>query len=78
MFGSCINYRHRQGKWEPKYISYRDANDLKQPVQNLLSASGVNLNNAGGFNEIEHIQNYLSDYKIIVYYGLSRDRVIVS
>jgi hypothetical protein len=32
---------------DPKYKSYRDGKALKQPVQNLLSGSGVDLNRAG-------------------------------
>ena len=31
---------------DPKYKSYRDGKALKQPVQNLLSGSGVDLNRA--------------------------------
>jgi len=63
---------------DPKYKLYRKSRGLKQPVEDLLHASGVNLLNAGGFNEVEQFQNYLSDYKIIVYDGLSPDRVIFS
>jgi len=40
---------------------------LKQAVQDLLSASSVTLTNGGRLKELEHFQNYLSDYKIIVY-----------
>ena len=36
------------------------------------------MTNGGGLNELEQFQNYLSDYKIIVYHGLSPDRVIFS
>jgi len=63
---------------DPKYALYRDGKCLKQPVQDLLSASGVDLTNGGGLNELEQFQNYLSDYKIIVYDGLNPDRVIYS
>jgi hypothetical protein len=51
---------------DPKYKSYRNCYRMKQPVQNLLSASGVDLTNGGGFKELEQFQNYLSDYKIFV------------
>ena len=51
---------------------------MKQPVQDLLTASGVDLTNGGGFKELAQFQNYLSDYKIIVYDGLSPDRVLFS
>jgi len=65
-------------KVDPKYKSYRDCYNFKQPVQDLLSASGVKLTNDGGLNELEQFQIYLSDYKIIVYDGLNPDRVIFS
>ena len=39
-------------------------------------ASGVDLSNGGGLEELHHFQDYLSDYKIIVYNGLSPDRHI--
>jgi len=51
---------------------------LKQPVQDLSSASGAYLRNGGGFKELEQFQNYLSDYIIIVYDALSPDRVTFS
>jgi len=59
-----------------KYTLYRDGKGLKKPVQDFLCASGVNLTNGGGLNELEQFQNYLSDYKIIVYDGLSPNRFI--
>ena len=62
---------------DPKYAAYSDGKCLKQPVQDILSASGVNLTYGGGLNQLEQFQNYLSDYKIIVYGGLSPDRVIL-
>jgi len=61
-----------------KYISYRDRYGLKKPVHDLLSASGIDLTWGGGFNELEQIQNYLPEYKIIVYDGLSSNRVLFS
>jgi len=63
---------------DPKYKSHRDGKCLKQPIQDLLNASGVDLMNGGGLNELEQFQNYPSDYRIIVYDCLSPDRVIFS
>jgi len=63
---------------DPMYISYRKGRCLNQPVQDLVSASGVDLTNGGGLNELEQFQDYLSDYKIIVYDGLNPDKVIFS
>jgi hypothetical protein len=44
---------------DPKYKSYRNGRGLKQPVQDLLNASGVNLTNGGGLKELKQFQNYL-------------------
>ena len=63
---------------DPKYASYRERYGLKKPVENLLSASSVQLTNGGCLKELEQFQKYLSGYKIIVYDGLSPDRVIFS
>ena len=63
---------------DSKYQSYRISKGLKKPVENVLKVSGVNLRNSGGFKELEQFQVYLSDYKIIVYDGLSPDRVMFS
>ena len=50
---------------DPKYKSFRNGTWLKRPVENLLSASGVDLTNGGSFKELEHfhlssfgLQNY--------------------
>jgi len=63
---------------DPKYKSYRNGRGMKQPVEDLLKASGVNLRNAGGFDELQQFRKYLSDYKIIVYDGLNPSRVMFS
>jgi hypothetical protein len=57
---------------DPKYASYRDGYQLNKQVGDLLKASGVDLSN-GGLEELQQFQEYLSDYKIIVYDGLSPD-----
>jgi len=61
---------------DTKYKSHRNGYGLKQAVQDPLNASGVNLTNSGGLNEPEQFQNYLSEYKTIMYHDLSTDRVI--
>jgi hypothetical protein len=48
---------------------------FEKPVE-LLQASGVDLSNGGGLEELQQFQEYLSDYNIIVYDGLSSDRLI--
>jgi len=62
----------------PMNKPYRYGYNLKRPVEDLLSASGVDLTNGGGFKELEQFQNYLSGYKFILYDGLSPDRFIFS
>jgi len=48
---------------------------LKQRVEELLRLSGINLTKCGALKEIEQFQNYLSNYKIIVYVGLRLNTV---
>ena len=63
---------------DPKYASYRHGYGLNKPVEELLKASGVDLSNGGGLEELQQFQDYLSDYKIVVFDGLSPDRLIFS
>ena len=63
---------------DSKFKSYRNGYGLKEPVEELLNASGVDLSNGGGFKELQQFQEYLSDYKIIVFDGLNPDRVMFS
>ena len=63
---------------EPKYQLYRHGKGLKKPVEDLLKASGVDLSNGGGFEELLQFQDHLSDYQIIVFDGLNPDRVMFS
>jgi len=63
---------------DSKYASFRDGKNSKKPVDELLNASGVDLSYGGGFKELQHFQQYLLDYKIIVFDGLYPDRVMFS
>ena len=63
---------------DPKYNSYRIGRRMKQPVEDLLNASAVKLCNSGSFKNLQQLQEYLSDYKIIVFNGLSPDRFMFS
>jgi len=49
---------------DPKYELYRHGKGLKNPIEDLLKASGADLYNGGGLEELEQFQDYLSDYKI--------------
>jgi len=60
----------------PKYKSHINGRNLEQPFEDFLSASRVNFANGAVLKELEQFQNYLSNYKIILYDGLSHDRVI--
>ena len=51
---------------------------IEKHIEDLLKASGVGLSNGGSFKELEQLQEYLSDYKIVVFNGLNPDRVIFS
>jgi hypothetical protein len=63
---------------DPKYKSYRNGRGLDKPVEYLLKVSCIDLSNGGGLEKLQQFQEYLSDYKIIVYDGLSPDRLIFS
>jgi hypothetical protein len=52
---------------DPKYASYRDFKCTKKPFEGLLKASGVDLSNGGGLEELEQFQEYLSDYQIVLF-----------
>jgi len=41
---------------DPKYASYRDGYKLHKSVEELLNASGVDLFNGGGFEELQQFQ----------------------
>jgi hypothetical protein len=78
MLGSSLVISMAQVNGDPKYKSYRDSNCLQKPVEELLKASGVDLCNGGGLEELEQFQEYLSDYKIVVFEGLYPDRIMFS
>jgi hypothetical protein len=63
---------------DPKYELYRHGNCWKKPVEDILKASGFDLTNGGGIEDIRQLQEYLSDYKIVVFDGLRSDRVVFS
>ena len=63
---------------DPKYPLYRHGKCMKNPVEDLLKASGVDLSNGEGFEELEKFQEYLSDHKIVAFYCLNPDRIMFS
>jgi len=50
----------------------------EKPVEDLLEASGVDLSLEGGFEELEQFQEYLTNYKIVLFYGLKPHRIMFS
>jgi hypothetical protein len=75
---NAIIFAMAQVNGDPKYKSYINRRRLDKPVDDLLKASGVDLSNGGDLEELKQFQEYLSDYKIIVYDGLRPDRLIFS
>jgi hypothetical protein len=61
-----------------KYKSYRNGYGIDGPVEELLKAFGADLSDGGGLDELEQFQDHLSGYNIIVYDGMSPDRLIFS
>jgi hypothetical protein len=62
---------------DPKYASYRDGYGLRQPVEDLLNASGVNLSNRGGLEELQQFSSTFRTTKLF-FYVLRPDRVMFS
>ena len=51
--GNAITIAMAQVIGDPKYALYRQIKCAKKPVENLLKASGVDLSNGGGVEELE-------------------------
>ena len=51
---------------------------MNKSFEDPLKASGVDLSNGGGLEELQQFQDYFSDYKIVVFDGLSPDMLIFS
>ena len=50
---------------DPKYALYRQGKCIKEPVEDLLKASGVDLSNGGSFKELEHFQELFRTIKLL-------------
>jgi hypothetical protein len=50
---------------DPNYASYRDCKCLRQPVQELLQVSGVDLFNGGGLEELQSFTNIFQITKFL-------------
>jgi len=54
----------------PNYKSYIQGRKILPEVQQLLQTMGIDLQNGGGFNEIQQFQDHFSECTIVVYGGL--------
>ena len=63
---------------DPKYALYRHGKCMKKPVENPLTNSSVDISNGGGLEEIQQLQEYISNYKIVVFDDLNMDRKMSS
>ena len=57
---------------DPKYKSYKNGSGLKERVEEFLMASGADLSNGGCLEELQNLQEYVSDYKIVVSWFVPR------
>ena len=53
------------------YKAYRQRQKIYPKVDQLLTATGISLDNGGGIPEIERFQEHLRHYKIVVYTRLN-------
>jgi hypothetical protein len=60
-FAHALIIAMARGNNDPKYALYRHGKGLKQPVEELLKASDIDLSNSGDFEEFQQFQQYLSD-----------------
>ena len=55
---------------------YRQGRKIHPAIQQLLQSIGINLQNGGGILEIQRFQDHFSEYKIVVYGGLTCEDII--
>jgi hypothetical protein len=48
---------------------------FEKPVEEILQASGVDLTNGGGLEELQQFQQYVSETKTTVFDVLKMDRI---
>ena len=61
---------------DPNYAAYRKGRKIYPRVDQLLAATGINLDNGGGIPELERFQDHFRHYKIVVYTGLNCDDIM--
>jgi hypothetical protein len=60
----------------PNYNAYRRGWKIFPVVQNLLEATGINLDNGGGIPELITFQEHFKEYRIVVSEGLNCDQIL--
>ena len=61
---------------DSKYESYRKSWNIRSAVQNVFETTGIDLSNYAGIPEFVRFQEYLHEYQIVVYRGLSCDSIM--
>jgi hypothetical protein len=61
---------------DPNYTAYRKGRKILPKVRELLEVTGVDLINGGGMPELTAFQRHFSQYKIVVYSGLTCDSIM--
>ena len=61
---------------DPNYDSYRRECRILSVVNHLHQTTGIDLTNGGGIRELTRFQEYLKEYRIVVYGGLNCEDMI--
>jgi hypothetical protein len=61
---------------DPNYKAYKQGRKILPVVQNLLTATGIDLNNGAAIPELEIFLDHFSEYKIVLYEGLNCDSIM--
>jgi hypothetical protein len=61
---------------DPDYQSYRKGYKIRPVVDRLLETTGIDLSKGAGLSELTKFQDHFCDYKIVVYDGLNRGRIM--
>ena len=60
----------------PNYDAFRKGRKIRQVVQTLLESTGIDLSNGAGIPELVRLHEHFREYKLVVYRGLSCDKII--
>ena len=57
-------------------MSYRDGWKIGPVVQRLLETTGINLDRGGRIEELTRFQEYIKEYRIVVFSGLNCEDIM--